>query len=130
MRILTGESRIAYEPYRLLGYVVLRPDEYSPESRSFWVHAWEIHYHEVRIGSSLGSPADLLEIAYDVGVQLGRGHPKDIAAPHDEKLRREQRAIVAELDGKLRRVVGDFTNRVVSAWQRYMAETAAEARNP
>jgi hypothetical protein len=134
MRILTGESRIAYQPYRFLGYIVLGPDEYSPEHRSFWVHAWEVHYHEVKIASSLETPASLLEIAYDVGVQLGRGHPKDIAFPHDAKLRREQLEIVGELDSKLKVTVRELTDQIVSAWQRFQAEAgpdpAVRPRNP
>ena len=66
-RILVGQS-IAYRPYYMLGYVHFR-------DKSFWAHAWVDNYRELDIDRTIGTLEELLEVAYDVGVQLGLGHP-------------------------------------------------------
>ncbi|MEM1025790.1 MAG: DUF2252 family protein [Myxococcota bacterium] len=79
-RILLGQSRIAYSPYQYLGYLRLK-------ERTFWIHSWVDHYQELDPRQMLHGPEELGEVLYDIGVQLGRGHPNQIAAPFDEELR-------------------------------------------
>ena len=116
-RILVGQSRIAYEPYPYLGYVTL-------DGRPFWIHGWADNYEELEVGTLI-SHAELGEIAYDVGVQLGRGHTKQIAAPLDHQLRRREREIVDEHERALRRNIGEFVERTEAAWRRFR-DAAAE----
>lgn len=81
LRLLTTQARIAYEPYRHPGYLVI-------EGSPFWVHAWARAYIELS-AEKLESVEELGEVARDVGIQLGLGHPRYIAAPFDAELRRE-----------------------------------------
>jgi hypothetical protein len=109
---LLGQSRIAYEPYGHLGYIRLRDD-------TFWIHAWVENYKEVEIGESFESPEELGEVAYDIGVQLGRGHPNQIGAPLDLQLRREQMRILERDHDKIKQAVEDLTLLSLEAWQQF-----------
>jgi hypothetical protein len=120
-RVLIGQVRIAYEPFGYLGYIRLR-------DQSFWIHAWVENYEEVEIGESLESPEELVEVAYDVGVQLGRGHSKQIAAPLDAQLRREQIRILDRDREKLGRAVKDLTDLTFEAWELFRREVPPPLR--
>jgi hypothetical protein len=111
-RVLLGQSRIAYEPYGHLGYIRLRGD-------TFWIHAWVENYKEVEIGESFESPEELAEVAYDIGVQLGRGHPNQIGAPLDLQLRREQMRILERDYDEIKQAVEALSQLSFEAWQRF-----------
>ena len=108
-RILVGQSRIAYEPYRLLGYVRF-------DDNSFWVHSWVDNYEEVDLDEVFGSPEELSEVAYDIGVQLGRGHPNQIAYPLDIQIRREQLMLLDLHRKELKEVCAEMADEIVDAW--------------
>ena len=116
-RILVGQARIAYEPYGLLGYLRMR-------DLTFWIHAWVENYQELDIvGGELGSADGLAEVAYDVGVQLGRGHPNQIGAPLDLQLRREQMRLLERDRELMRRDRRELADLVIDAWSRFRAES-------
>ena len=114
-RILVGQSRIAYTPYRFLGYLRL-------DGKSFWIHAWVDNYRELKIGHSAQTPGELGEVAYDVGVQLGRGHPNQIAAPLDLQLRKALLTLLVKHEADFRRGVRSLAADVQDAWHRFAAE--------
>lgn len=111
-RILVGQSRIAYEPYGLLGYLRVR-------DLTFWIHAWVENYQELQVDGSLVSADELTEVAYDVGVQLGRGHPNQIGAPLDLQLRREQMRLLTRDRELIKRQRHELAELVTEAWQRF-----------
>ena len=111
-RILVGQSRIAYQPYGLLGYLRMR-------EHTFWIHAWVENYRELAIEDGFAGPTELAEVAYDVGVQLGRGHPNQIGAPLDLQLRREQMRLLARDRELVRRQRHELAELVVAAWERF-----------
>ncbi len=111
-RILVGQSRIAYEPYGLLGYLRMR-------DLTFWIHAWVENYQELGIGDALPSAGEMAEVAYDVGVQLGRGHPNQIGAPLDLQLRREQMRLLARDRKLIKSQRHELADLVTAAWQRF-----------
>ncbi len=111
-RILLGQSRIAYQPYDLLGYVRM-------SGGTFWIHAWVQNYKEVGIRDDLGSVDELAEVAYDVGVQLGRGHPNQIGAPLDLQLRMEQLRLLERDRELIAQQRHELAELVVDAWRRF-----------
>ena len=117
-RILIGQSSIAYEPYTLLGYVRWR-------DFTFWVHAWEDNYAEVAIDHTFQSPEELGEVAYDIGVQLGRGHPNQIPPPLDLQFRLEQIRLLDLHETELKSECRDFADRVTAAWDRFRTAAAS-----
>lgn len=112
LRILIGQSRIAYQPYSLLGYV--RFDDFT-----FWVHAWVDNYAEASVTESFSSPAELAEVAFDVGVQLGRGHPNQVGAELDLQVRRELLRLLERDEDEIRAVTRSMAVEVVEAWEAF-----------
>jgi hypothetical protein len=112
IRILTGQSRIAYNPYTLLGYV--RFNELT-----FWVHAWVDNYAEVAIDQTFQSPDELAEVAYDIGVQLGRGHPNQLEDHLDLQVRLEQIRLLDLYQTRLKTECRSFADRVTAAWGQF-----------
>ncbi len=111
-RVLIGQARIATEPYKYLGYARFHDS-------TFWVHAWVENYSEIEIADDFQSVAEMNEVAYDVGLQLGRGHVKQIAQPLDLQLRREQLRLIDRDAEKIETACRELATAVVDAWQRF-----------
>jgi hypothetical protein len=110
-RILVGQERLAYEPFRYPGAVHVG-------GLNFWVHAWPLNYEELRI-DDLRSPEELEEVVYDAGVQLGLGHPKRWSAHEAERLRR---ALAAGLpERRVREAAAELAAETRAAWERFRA---------
>ena len=113
-RVLIGQSRIATEPYKYLGYTRFR-------DHTFWVHAWVENYSELEITTDFTSSEDISEVAFDVGLQLGRGHVKQIAQPLDLQLRREQMRLLDRDTEKIKSTCRELADHVTQAWNRFVA---------
>jgi hypothetical protein len=114
LRILIGQSLIAYQPYGLLGYVVF-------DDLTFWVHAWVDNYAETSVVESFQSPEEIGEVAYDIGLQLGRGHPNQIAANLDLQIRQSLLRVLARDEGEIKEVGRELTSMVNQAWEDFRA---------
>jgi len=133
--ILAAQSRIAYQPYRFTGFLHLEADEADNRGlgsnflggTSFWFHTWVDHYYEISM-EDLQSPQELAEIVFDMGVQLGRGHPKDVT-PDDSKLRRAQLESLNSYEAELKRTIEDLAEETVAAWETFRTEASAPARH-
>jgi hypothetical protein len=111
-RIFTGEQRLAYQPFRFPGVLHVG-------GKTFWVHGWTDHYVELDIQRSLRSAQELREVAYDVGVQLGRGHPKRVDEEGATRLRVE---ILRSLpEDKIKKEIASLTQETLNAWRRFRA---------
>lgn len=121
-RILIGQSRIAYQPYGFLGHTRMR-------GRAFWVHAWVRNYEEVDITESFETPEELEEVVRDVGVQLGRGHPRGVASQLDLQLRREQLRLLALYRGRIQTERRELSELVVAAWTEFRDSVGRDAAN-
>jgi hypothetical protein len=111
-RILIGQARIAYEPFRHLGYFTFR-------GTTFWVHSWVDNYKEVEIGKTFQSYSDLAEVVYDVGVQLGRGHVKHIGDPLELQIRRKQLEIIRTHEADLTQGCRELADLSIDAWKKF-----------
>lgn len=114
-RVLLGQARIAYAPFEHLGY-------FYYQNKTFWVHSWVENYKEVKIGKTLSNVEQLSEVAFDVGIQLGHGHTRNIASPFDAQLRRSQLVLLAKTEKELRQAVIDLTDLTIEAWQAFRAK--------
>ncbi len=113
-RVLVGQARIAYRPYPYLGYAQI-------EGHTFWIHGWADNYKEMDL-HEIESPEVLRDIAYDVGLQLGRGHVNQIAAPLDAQLRRAQKSFIEHHQEDLQEAIIDMTQMVTEAQARFAEE--------
>jgi hypothetical protein len=112
-RILVAQASLAYEAFSYVGTLALD----SPAGpRHYWFHAWPDDYAELRV-ASLRTPQELADVAFDVGVQLGRGHGRQ---KHSADARRVRAQLAAALGGidltALSRVLADATEE---AWRRF-----------
>ncbi|MEE8060379.1 MAG: DUF2252 family protein [Gemmatimonadales bacterium] len=129
-KILTGQSRIAYQPYQYTGYIFLNPRRAREselgsdfwDGRTYWVHAWMDNYAELSVDTSFATPAELTEVLYDIGVQLGRGHPKDIALPYEFQLRRALTEWLEDHAAELGQAVEQMYEETMAAWRRFAHE--------
>jgi hypothetical protein len=129
-QIMTGQSRIAYQPYTYMGYIFLNPrraetSEHGSEfwdGTTYWVHAWVNNYVEMDVDGTFQSPRELEEVVYDIGVQLGRGHAKDIVAPHEFQLRRALTVWLDDREGDIREASAHMTAETLSAWRLFREE--------
>jgi uncharacterized protein (DUF2252 family) len=111
LRVIVGQSRLAMSPQRYLGYVQMK-------GKTFYVHAWRVHYTELSV-SDLRDSGELAEVAYDVGLQLGRGHPKDIAEPHGRDLRDALKRTVQKVGPSLPEAAFELARRVRGGWEEF-----------
>jgi hypothetical protein len=119
LRVLVGQARIAYQPQAHLGTMTLR-------GKTFWVHAWEDHYQELVIEEGFASEEEWIEVARDVGVQLGLGHPRLIASPLDHELRVALEVWLERREGALREGVAQLAEEVKAGWEALKQELTRE----
>lgn len=108
-RIIAGQSRLGVGDHGLLGYLTI-------DDKMFYVQRWRVNYVELSIADFKNS-GEVGEVAHDVGNQLGRGHPKVLAAPHDAQLRRALLAMVEGHEASLLDASDKLERRVVAAWE-------------
>jgi hypothetical protein len=113
-RIFAGEQRLAYQPFRFPGVIHVG-------GKTFWVHAWTDYYVELDIQKTLRTPDELREVAFDAGIQLGRGHPKRVDEEDGTRLRLE---ILRSLpEEQIRKEIVSLTEETLAAWGRFKAST-------
>lgn len=114
-RVLLGQARIAYQPFKFLGYIRMRGE-------TFWIHSWVDNYKEVSIEKTFQSVEELKEVVFDIGIQLGRGHPKQIATPLDLQLRREQLRLLSRYENRIKETRLQLAQMTVAAWKQFCAK--------
>jgi hypothetical protein len=113
---MVGQARIAYEPFYLPG--VLRHG-----GRTFWIHAWPLNYAELDIAKGPATPQELEEVAFDAGVQLGRGHPNESLKSEADHLRKNLLKRLS--DERLQAMVAELASETIAAWERFRAALQA-----
>ena len=119
-RVLVGQARIAYAPYPYLGYLRM-------EGRTFWIHSWVDNYRELQSPESFPDSDSLKEVVFDIGVQLGLGHPNKIAAPLDGMFRRALHSMLAEERARLREASVELADLIEAAWRRFKVAVREES---
>jgi len=86
----------------------------------FWTHAWVANYQELEVAESLESPEELAEVAYDVGVQLGLGHLRDIGGAFQQMIVVNVRERLAETEEELQDGSRILAGEVIEAWAAFV----------
>ena len=118
-RVLDGQRLIAYEPF---AYAAVVPHG----GKYFWMHDWTDDYQEATIATQIRSPKDLKQIAYDVGVQMGRAHPKLPDGTQSKERRREVLRSFESIEGRLRAAMRELAGRTDAAWRQFQKGIAAQ----
>ena len=112
-RVPLGMALIAYAPFPFSGLLTHR-------GRTFWVHGWTDDYMELSIDSWFASPQDMRQVAYDVGIQLGWAHPKEVAAKDFRPgLRGVLLRATCKNEGRIRKTIDDLAEATVAAWMAF-----------
>ena len=115
-RVVEGIRQIGRLPQRLLvampGLSGTRPD-----GRGWWVKAWDRTFVEVAV-ADLASPAELRDVAHDVGAQLGSSNLAPPSGLPGDDARRVELDAVTRLEPRIRQVAHDLTVALIDAWSR------------
>jgi hypothetical protein len=123
-RILVAQATLAYQAFSYVGTLAIE----SPAGlRHYWFHAWPDNYAELRI-ASLSSPQALRDVAFDVGVQLGRGHARQKRSGDSRRLRERLKASLPALD--LAAVSAALADATEEAWRHFRQDGTAQRVRP
>ena len=111
-RVLDGQRLISYEPF---AYAAVVPHG----GKYFWMHDWTDDYQEASITTQIRAPKDLRQIAYDVGVQMGRAHPKLPDGSQSKERRREVLRSFESIEGRMRMVMRQLAGATDAAWREF-----------
>lgn len=125
-RTIVGHARLGGKDDPFLAVIPRGPEE-TPDDPPFWVQSWQPDYRELDAAHDLTSPDELDELAYHVGLQLGRGHIRQIATPFDDQLRRAVRDMLRDYGPRIRASIDSMTERTLASWQHFRAEAARHA---
>ena len=127
-RVAVAQARLAFERPRYYGYVIMHPRLGFDRRDKFWVFAWDDNYAELSIVRSFLTPEDLFDVARDVGIQLGRGHPRSIADPYETMLRRGLLLTLSDIQPEIELAIREMTPQVIAAWERFRDEVSTADR--
>ncbi len=119
-RVIRGQARLSGVHQRFLGFVEM-------DGRKFYVHTWRVNYTELDV-DDIAVALDLAEVAYDVGVQLGRGHPAEMAEAAEGPLAPAILASLDRVEPSLRELAGALEDRSVAGWRVLVGEEPELAR--
>jgi hypothetical protein len=125
-RTIVGHARLGGNDDPFLAVIPRGPEE-TPDDPPFWVQSWQPDYRELDAAHDLTSADELDELAYQVGLQLGRGHIRQIATPFDEQLRRAVRDMLRDYGPRIRATIDSMTERTIASWQHFRDEAARHA---
>jgi hypothetical protein len=125
-RTIVGRARLGGDDDPFLAVIPRGPEE-TPDDPPFWVQSWQLDYRELDAARDLTSADELDELAYQVGLQLGRGHIRQIAAPFDDQLRRACRDMLRDYGARIRATIDSMTGRTLASWQHFRDEAARDA---
>ena len=116
VRVVTGVQRVGRLDHEVLT-LVPAPIQGPTELRHWWIHDWSPSYSEVEI-ALLESPAELIELAQDAGVQLGSSCLPSVGEAAFERRHSVSHSIVV-LDPRIRDVARRLTDEVYGAWNQF-----------
>ncbi len=125
-RTIVGQARFGGRSDPFLAVIPRGPEE-TPDDPPFWVQSWQPDYRELDAAHDLTSADELEELAYQVGLQLGRGHIHQIATPFDDQLRRAVRDMLRDYGPRIRLTINRMTERTLASWEHFRDEAARRA---
>lgn len=125
-RTIVGRARLGGSADPFLALVPRGPEE-TPDDPPFWVQSWRPDYRELDAARDLTSADELGKVAYQVGLQLGRGHIRQFATPFDDQLRRAVRDMLRDYGPRIRATIDNMTKRTLASFQHFRDEAARNA---
>ncbi len=114
-RTIEGQTQVGRLQHDVLVVVPLLRLE-RPNMRGWWVKNWQPSYREIEI-ADLTSPSELVELAHDVGAQLGSANLRDTDSSLAAQKRLAELEAVRRLEPRLRKVADELKGATLEAWQ-------------
>ena len=89
----------------------------DPDARGWWVKSWDRTFLEISV-DDYRTPAELREVAHDVGAQLGSSNLLGPTGEVQATQRRRELAAITRLQPRIRKVAHDLAMAVADAWKR------------
>jgi hypothetical protein len=121
-RVIRGQARLSGVHQRFLGFIDL-------DGRSFYVHTWRVNYTELDV-DDLRTARELAEVAFDVGLQLGRGHPQEMQDPPGVRLPVAIASSLDRVEPRIREASRQLEVRTVTGWEELVRRAPAPAPGP
>jgi hypothetical protein len=120
-RTIVGRARLGdgKDPYLAL---IPRGSDQAPDDAPFWIQSWLPDYRELDAHRDLKNEDELEQIAFAVGMQLGRGHVVQIATPFDEQLRRAELDMLREHETRIRKAIAQMTEETLASWRAFQKD--------
>jgi hypothetical protein len=119
VRVVTGSEQIGRLHHQFI--MVLPPyRDTGSDAPRWWLRSWEPSYREVDIADYV-SADEIVEVAHDVGAQLGYGHmptPDTGGGPRDAS---QQLRALDQIEARIRQAVTEQTAELTEAWRRFRA---------
>lgn len=124
-RTIVGHARLGGYDDPFLAVIPRGPEE-TADDPPFWVKSWQPDYRELDAAQDLTSADELDQLAYQAGLQLGRGHIRQIVTPFDDQLRRAVRDMLRDYGPRIRATIDSMTERTLASWQHFRDEAAGQ----
>lgn len=122
-RTIVGRARLGNGTDPFLALIPRGPDQ-SADEPPFWVQSWLPDYRELDAETDLSSEDEVEQVAFHVGVQLGRGHVLHIATPFDAQLRRAELDMLRDREARIRQAIDQLTAETMRSWQVFREQAA------
>jgi hypothetical protein len=119
VRVVTGSEQIGRLHHQFI--MVLPPYRDSgSDTPRWWLRTWEPSYREVDIADYV-SAEEIVEVAHDVGAQLGHGHMATQDTSGGPRDAAQQLRGLDQLEARIGQAVTDQTAELMEAWRRFRA---------
>ena len=117
-RVVRGAEQIGRLHYDLLTVLPRLDPANADRPETWWLRSWEPTYQEVDV-ADYASADELVEVAHDVGAQLGRGHFDSAGSiPLGEGLQ-----LFDRFEARVRHVAESQTAQMLADWAAFAART-------
>jgi Uncharacterized protein conserved in bacteria (DUF2252) len=119
VRVVSGSEQIGRLRHQIM-MVVPRDPARGADAARWWLRSWDPSYREVNIADYVTGD-EIVEVAHDVGAQLGRGHVGDPGGGVQMENRDAERRRLDQIESRVRQAVAEQTAELIEAWQRFRA---------
>jgi Uncharacterized protein conserved in bacteria (DUF2252) len=119
VRVVTGSQQIGRLRHEIM-MVLPRDPARGADAARWWLRSWDPSYREVNIADYVTGD-EIVEVAHDMGAQLGRGHIGDPGGGVQMETRDAERRRLDQIESRVRQAVAEQTAELIEAWQRFRA---------
>ncbi len=114
-RVILGSEQVGRLHHSVLSVVPSTGLDGATSVRPWWIRAWNATYGELQL-DDIRTPAELAEIAEDVGAQLGATNVRSRVPEFERAMRQRELEAVTRLEPRIRALAHDMSAQLAEAW--------------